>query len=209
MKKQVKKIALYGGAFNPVTIGHIQAAQFLSSTLPEFEEVWMMPCYTHMYGKHMASPEHRLAMLKLAIQDARDARLHAFAYEIDNQLESPTVHIIDRLLHDKTYVDIHFSMIIGTDNANTFRSWINGEELAARIPFIVLSRAGVKVDEEVTWYKNTPHIDLTECAPVPAEPISSTEVRHAVRANDEEFLKKAVCGPVLSYVYANHLYKDF
>jgi len=84
------KVAILGGAFNPITIGHIQLAQFVLNTSGEFDEVWIMPANNHMAGKEMESPEHRYKMCEHAAQV--DGRIKVFNYEIKtNCLEK---HII-------------------------------------------------------------------------------------------------------------------
>ena len=61
------KIAILGGAMNPITVGHIQIAQFVLNTSKTFDEVWIMPIFKHMYNKEIASAKDRLAMCELAI----------------------------------------------------------------------------------------------------------------------------------------------
>jgi len=73
------KVALLGGAFNPITKAHIQMAQFVLNTSGEFDEVWLMPAYDHMNGKQMESAEHRLEMCRIASQV--DGRIKVFDYE--------------------------------------------------------------------------------------------------------------------------------
>src|SRR4051812_6096446 len=44
------RVALLGGAFDPVHRGHLEvAAEVLR--LGEVDEVWLMPCYEHLEGK--------------------------------------------------------------------------------------------------------------------------------------------------------------
>src|SRR5574343_117220 len=69
------EIAILGGAFNPIHIGHIQLAQFILQ-LGIFDEVWLMPSYNHMFKNDIVSSEHRLEMCKLAIK--KDNRIKIF-----------------------------------------------------------------------------------------------------------------------------------
>jgi len=45
-------VAILGGAFDPITIGHVQVAeQVLAKGL--VDEVWFMPCFKHRFGKRL------------------------------------------------------------------------------------------------------------------------------------------------------------
>jgi nicotinate-nucleotide adenylyltransferase len=39
----MRNIALYGGAFDPPHIGHLQLIHALTK-VPEMDEVWLLPC---------------------------------------------------------------------------------------------------------------------------------------------------------------------
>ena len=59
-----KKIALLGGAFDPPHQGHQTMIEQLFA-LFGFDEVWLIPCYSHPFDKSMTSPADRLAMTKI------------------------------------------------------------------------------------------------------------------------------------------------
>ncbi len=203
-----KKVALFGGAFNPVTTGHLKVAQFVLDHSQSFDEVWFMPCYKHMYGKAMATPQQRVDMLRAAIEASGDGRLKVFDYEIEHELAGETFHMVKRLLQeDFAKQQISFSIIIGMDNANTFSQWVNSEELERLMSFVVVPRAGDDADQTVSWYRKPPHIDLTSCGHTPSEVISSTMVREAIQQNDQGFLQEGVCPEVLYYIEKHALYQ--
>src|SRR5262245_22404448 len=77
-------VAIFGGAFNPITVGHVAVARFVLNSSRVFDEVWLMPCHEHMGGKSMASPEDRLEMCRRASR--ADGRIKVFDYEIRHQL---------------------------------------------------------------------------------------------------------------------------
>lgn len=206
------KVAIYGGAFNPITIGHIQVAQFLLNTSGEFDEVWILPAYKHMYGKHMESPEHRLEMCRLAAKV--DNRIKIFDYEIKNQLAGETYYFVKKLKEEKELTEqFHFSIIIGLDNANTFENWVNYELLERLIRFVVVPRGGYVVSHPNAWYLKEPHIYLSGDNPVME--VSSTEVRElfieyyktAHPKLEDELLKKIPLD-VYQYILKNKLYTE-
>lgn len=195
------RVAILGGAFNPIHNAHIQLAQFVLNTSGEFDEVWLMPAYNHMYNKNMVSAEHRLNMCKIAT--AKDARIKVFDYEIRNQLKGETYYFFKRLKEEKELTEKYqFAMIIGQDNANTFDKWVNFEELERMTQFVVVPREGVQRDPNVTWYFQKPHIYLNnETSIIEA---SSTFVRNNLNNSDIlNYLDKNV----YSYIIENKLYQ--
>lgn len=198
------KVALLGGAFNPITLGHIQLAQFVLNTSGQFDEVWIMPTYNHMYNKKMLSPEQRLEMCRLVANV--DRRIKVFDYEIKNQLSGETFYLFKRLLQEKELVDKYdFSLIIGLDNANTFDKWVNYEELERLAKFVIVPRKGYKRDESVDWYLKPPHIFLNTETDIIE--ISSTDIRNMIVDGDENVFKY-LNSDVYKYIIDNNLYKE-
>jgi len=200
------KVAILGGAFNPITLGHIEVARYVLNTSKAFDEVWMLPCGTnHMHGKEMALPENRLSMCRLAIHDPR---IKVCEYEIVNQLSGETYQTVK--LYD-------FSWIIGMDNANTFDTWVNYELLERMIRFVVVPRVGYVMDPKVNWYFKPPHIFLAN-ADQPIREVSSTEVRSCLKHNWKIYdgsgtwahgnpLDKMLDPAVYKYIIENQLYR--
>ena len=64
------RIAILGGAFDPPTLGHIDAALVVLGARRGIDEVWLTPVGGHRFGKLMTPPHARLAMCNLATHDA-------------------------------------------------------------------------------------------------------------------------------------------
>lgn len=193
----MRKVAIFGGAFNPITLGHIEVANLvLRSAL--VDEVWLMPAYSHMYHKVMISPEHRLKMIELSTDDPH---IKPFDFEIKYGLTGETYKLVDKLLSDPNYKDFEFSFIMGLDNANTFHKWVKYEYLRDTIPFIVVPRTGYHPIKEVDWYLKPPHTYLVSD---PLMEISSTDVRNAIK--NGESLEGMLHPVVIEYIYKNFLY---
>ena len=77
-----KRIALYGGTFDPVHSGHLEIARRVSE-LFEIEKVLFVPAQVapHKVGRPVTEPIHRYAMLALATQN--DPRLLISTFELD------------------------------------------------------------------------------------------------------------------------------
>ena len=198
------KVTIFGGAFDPITNGHIQTAQFILNTSGQFDEVWLMPAFKHMAGKDMASSNDRMNMCYKAAQV--DGRIKVFNYEIKNKLAGETYNFFKRLLDDDEFKDkYNFSMVIGLDNANTFDKWVNFEELERLIRFVVVPRKGVERDPNVTWYLKEPHIFLNKETDIIE--ISSTQVREDLHGNIFRSTIEGLDPKVLNYITDHGLYK--
>jgi nicotinate-nucleotide adenylyltransferase len=197
------KVAILGGAFNPVHKGHIQLAQFVLNTSGEFDEVWLMPAYQHMYNKHMESAENRLAMCELAAKV--DGRIKIFDYEIKNQLKGETYYFFKRLKEEKELTEKYqFAMIIGLDNANSFNKWVNYEELERMARFVVIPRPGIQRDINVDWYLKQPHIFLNGESKIMEA--SSTLVRSILTGSTPTNVLNYLSQDVYDYIKEHKLY---
>jgi nicotinate-nucleotide adenylyltransferase len=202
------KVAILGGAFDPIHVGHIQVAQAVLNYSKAFDEVWLCPCFCHLYGKKMTAPKHRLEMCRLAAQV--DGRIKVFDYEIKNKFKGETYHFMKSLLEeDFAKNEYNFSLIIGQDNAQSFDRWYNYELLERMCRFIVVPRQGVSTPKGDAWYLKPPHIYLAPDEPIMR--ISSTRVREMFQSSrgicSKEVLTKVLNSKVLAYIFENKLYQ--
>jgi nicotinate-nucleotide adenylyltransferase len=201
MKKQA---AVLGGAFDPITRAHIQIALFVLDRNLAFDEVWIMPCYRHIYDKKMASHRHRLAMCSIAA--SKESRVKVCDYEIRNEFIGGTYHLMKKLLKEEFIKDrFIISLIIGLDNANTFHSWVEHEALRKLIRFVVVPRQGVSVDPDVDWYRKPPHIYLE--ADKPIMKVSSTQVRELLHHGEYHKAEELLDPAVFAYIRKHVLYR--
>lgn len=202
------RVAILGGAMNPITNGHIKNAQHVLDNA-DVDFVWIMPCFAHLYGKEMASAKDRLEMCRLAAK--ADKRIEVSDYEITRQLSGETYYMIKRLMQEPFANQYEFSFIIGQDNANTFDRWSNYKHLEQAIRFIVCPRPGTEFDPDKAWYMKPPHMYLKSSDSLME--ISSTQVRQAIRLGDSigymspETLNGIVDAEVFRYINKHHLYE--
>lgn len=205
------KVAIFGGAFSPITNGHVAIAELILNTSSEFDLVWFLPCYAHMYGKKMAPAKHRLQMCRLAVQ--HDRRIEVFDYEIKNKLGGETYHLAKRLFsEDFAKHQFDFSFVIGLDNALTFNKWQNFEDLERMARFVVVPRPGYAEKNNKAWYMRSPHMFL--CPEKELPDISSTQIRANLKIMWQgvpsgmayNFVKENLNPEVFKYIKNNRLY---
>ncbi len=64
MNQDKKKIGCLGLSADPPHSGHLEIARLLLRK-GLVDEVWLIPCYRHSFGKPLSSPEDRWQMAKL------------------------------------------------------------------------------------------------------------------------------------------------
>lgn len=193
----VDNVAIYGGAFDPTTLAHIEVAEvvYQQTGMP----VWMMPCYSHKFGKKLTSPICRLRMVELAAKG--HSFITPFPYEIYVQHAGSMYDTLVAL--SKIHVTKKFHLVMGMDNANDIEKWYMYEKLLKEFACIVIMRKGCPIQSE--WWYKYPHSAIrleTE--------LSSTDVRDAIAAGNNEWAQKAVPPRVWEYIKTHSLfgYKD-
>lgn len=197
-------VGILGGSFDPITIGHLQIANSaMNLVLDEnynsiLDEVWFLPCYEHSFGKKLLSPEIRIEMMKLQLEDHSKYRI--CEYEIFNKSHGSTYETLVNFNKATSGLPLNFYYIIGADNTQSMENWIDHEKLINEFKFIVVPRPGYQVAE---WAKKEPHI-ISENQRM--ADISSTKVRQAALNEDYDTVKHYVGQKVGDFIQKNKLY---
>ncbi len=139
------KIALFGGTFDPVHLGHLAVAWAAAEKFG-FGLVYFVPADIppHKQKRKLTDFQHRFAMLALAtaeeprfVPSLLDAPTGQANYSID------TVRRLKKTLKksDKLY------FLVGMDAFQDIATWRQPEELLAECDFIVASRPGYSLAE--------------------------------------------------------------
>src|SRR5918994_5497946 len=139
-----QRIALYGGTFDPVHVGHLEIARKVSQ-LFEIERVLFIPAQVapHKVGRPVTEPIHRYAMLALATQN--DPRLSISTFELDAPDRRYTVDTIEHFQHELGgSIDLFF--IMGADSWSEITTWREWERLLAMSDHVVVTRPGYEIE---------------------------------------------------------------
>ena len=136
-----KSVAVLGGAFDPVHLGHLALAEDTFAELA-LDAVWFVPTAqsplkTKPPSLHAAG---RLRLLQLAVADFSD--FHVCPTELHRGGISYTIDTVRHL--NERHPDVTFSWIIGADQVRQLDQWHAIAELAERISFIVVARPGIE-----------------------------------------------------------------
>ena len=135
-------LAIYGGTFNPIHVGHLIVAQDVLD-ITRWDSLAFMPVALppHKTAEGLLPAAQRLAMLRLAI--AGDPRLSVADDEIRLGGPSFTWRTVQRL-QEKGAEDIYW--LIGADMLPDLLQWRNIAELMAAVNFVVMRRPNQDID---------------------------------------------------------------
>ncbi|ATZ17296.1 nicotinic acid mononucleotide adenylyltransferase [Williamsoniiplasma luminosum] len=140
-----KKIALFGGSFDPIHTDHVNIAKTCYEKLG-FEEVWFIPAYLNPFKKaQLSSIKDRLAMLRIVEEKYDFIRINQ--YEISNNRPTSTFETLSYII--KHYPDNDFAFIMGSDQLDTFEQWSNFNQLIKIMPFKVFLRDEKNFNQEI------------------------------------------------------------
>ena len=134
----MKKTGLYFGSFNPVHIGHIAIAGYMTEFTP-MDEIWFVVSPQNPLKKKesLLDDYQRLHMTNLAIDKYDRMR----ASDIEFKLPVPS-YTIDTLAHLEEKNPAHeFCLVMGEDNLFTLHKWKNAEELVRKCADLRISPA--------------------------------------------------------------------
>lgn len=184
-----KSVAIFGGAFNPPHIGHLNVAKTILNKIDCISEINFVPSIDESY-KDLAPIQHRCNMLEIMLENETNMSV----------LITDVVKTFDFAEQfSQTGKDFYF--VIGQDNANKIYNWKNHNKLTEKYKFIVVERECSKPD--LDWYKVEPHIFLNFDTKA-----SSSSFRKLYKSNSfAKCIDKYIIHPnVLQYIEKNSVY---
>lgn len=138
----MKRIAFYGGSFDPVHDGHLTIARKLSE-LFELDEFVFIPAFhaPHKKDKKPTSAFHRFAMLCLATGD--EPQIKVSRMEIEAPERPFTVETLTRLKNELTDTKIFF--VMGADSWQDITTWREWEKVLTMTNIIVVTRPDYEI----------------------------------------------------------------
>jgi nicotinate-nucleotide adenylyltransferase len=220
-----KRIAIYGGTFDPVHAGHLEVARQVLQ-LFAIDEFLFMPARRapHKLDRQPSSALHRYAMLALATR--ADPQFTVSTFELEQPERGYTVDTLSHLcgqLGDAA--DLFF--VMGADSWSEITIWHEWQRLMTLANLIVVTRPGYDVAldqaDEVTAGRV---VDLRGLSPASSlqnadsdalqvfitdavmHDVSATAVRQAVRGERKDDLDKLVPLEVADYIRKYGLYRN-
>ena len=191
----MSKVGLFGGTFDPIHHGHLITAQSVKE-LRTLDKIIFVPAFISPHKQHekASSAEHRLNMLKLALNDI------PFFECSDFEIKQHTIsYTIDTLREFKNYFD-EIELIIGYDNIFKFHTWKEPDEILKLANVIVLKRKSSHPLDFVDKY-----VEAATFVQTRGIEISATDIRN--RVHQDLPIHYLVPKIVENYIYKQKLYK--
>ena len=191
-KQQTKKIALFGGSFNPIHNRHIQIIKEISKR-KIVDEVWILPCKNHAFAKKFAPAIDRVKMIKLGIKEIKSTKICDI--ELKSHGKSYMINTIKKL---KAKYPHKFFLVAGSDILYEIKKWHKYKELLKEVEFVILKRLGYA-------FKEVPGLKIYKKITSQPNNISSTDIREKVKKSKS--LKKLMPLSIIEYIKKKGLYQ--
>lgn len=140
-----RRLGVLGGTFDPVHVGHLDAADAARSALA-LDDVLFVPSHDppHRTGHPHATAFHRFALVALAVDGRTGYRVSDL--EVRRQDSSYTSDTLRRL-HAAGWQPSQLYFLLGTDAFAEIATWHEFPAVLDGAHFVVVARPGVTIDE--------------------------------------------------------------
>ncbi len=195
------KVGLFFGSFNPIHIGHIAIAGYMT----EFEgldEVWFVvsPQNPLKRKETLLDDYQRLYMVQLATGNTDSLK----ASDIEFRLPVPS-YTIDTLAYlEEKFPGNKFCLVMGEDNLYTLHKWKNGLDLVKKCPVYVYPRPDTKRPASPLLDQILDAAEIHR-AKAPMMEISGTFIRNGIKRGKN--MSYYVPEKVWKYIEEMHFYE--
>lgn len=190
-----------GGSFNPIHKAHYRMAECFLREM-NCDVCYFVPAALSPFKKGdscYATSEHRLAMVKLAIQDNPLFRF------CDEEIKRGGIsYTIDTISWFKEqFPDSSLFLLIGADQAKEFTLWKQWEAIIKAVQLCIINRKGILEKDAIsqTLTINSKPPVWIDC---PIINISSSMIRNNIR--NQKSISNLVPSKVEKYIYDHKLY---
>ena len=210
------RLGILGGTFDPIHVGHLDAADAASAALA-LDEILLVPAHDQPLRavEPRASTYHRFALAVLAIADRPAYRVSDL--ELLRPGRSYTEDTL-RAMHASGWRGSQLFFIVGTDAFAGIAAWHGYPELLDLAHFVVIARPGTSIDDAT---QRTPQLRARMCTarsepvaidaptriflvPAHTRDVSSTAIRERLAAGQS--IQDLVPPAVTRHIYKHHLY---
>ena len=186
-------VILYGGAFNPPTIGHVEIIKYLLEKYHDYKII-ILPANNDYKSQTNIDFHHRVKMLEIIKRKINNNRLIISDYELGLDEYEGTYNTLEHFNHPY--------FVIGSDALSKIELWIMYPNVVIDNKFIVFPRDGYNIKE--IFNSNILLQEYRENFIIIEDfheiDVSSTEYRNHLN-------KRIVLKEVEDYIKANNLYE--
>lgn len=197
----MKKIAIYGGSFDPPHEGHKLLAKNLAKSCGADKVLIIPTAMSPFKNTSGATSSQRYEMCKLAFNESL---FEVSDIEINRGGKSYTIDTVNSV--KELYPNSDLYLFMGDDMFLSFNKWYKYEEIANKCTLVAACRTEKleELDNMRAFARDVLHLGedrVIFCESVPVE-ISSTIIRENVKNNCFDYIKADVAG----YIKAKGLY---
>ncbi len=199
MSASLKRVALFGGAFDPFHNGHLATVSLLLSS-GLIDQVLVVPCGDRPDKPHTSPAADRLAMAHLAVESrfCGDSRVQVSDAQVAGRAGYATVDLLSHFKKEMPSAEL--LVVVGAELVPELHTWREPETLKQLAHLLVVRRPGAPEPLMPAGWKATmllqPYSDEVE--------VSSTELREKIAAGEP--LQGLLPAPVREYCVQKGLY---
>ncbi len=203
MNNTPERIAIFGGAFNPPTIGHTQVlTQVLEET--SVDKIILSPDGHRLDKDYGISIKDKIEISNIFAQSLRQKGLNVEmdTHFLEGKNNGPTTTVaVDKYFREKYWDDIWH--IFGSDVAQWMQNWEwnTNQYIEKKLQKIFLWRPGYQLNANEYGIENYEYLDSKFL-----EDISSTMVREMVKQKRQEVTDIIGAAQILNYIQQQNLY---
>jgi nicotinate-nucleotide adenylyltransferase len=190
----MRRVAFYGGSFDPPTIAHIMVASHLIINEDIIDEQLVVPCFQHLEKKEQTDFEDRFDMCKRAFGWLPRTTVSNIEQELGGG--SLTVRTIRALKQRNP--DWHMYIVMGADLVARADTWDGWDELLMEATPLIVGRAGMPSD--------TINKDRVRTPICPA--LSSTDIRTFLVNGEHDKAARYLPREVMRFIQERGLYRN-
>ncbi len=201
----MSNIALFGGTFDPIHLGHVNLAK--AAVLEcQLDKLIFIPNYISPFkqNRKIASGFHRSEMIRRILTE--NPKFQISDYELEREGPSYTYNTLKYF--SERYPDDQIAFVVGFDSVLSLDSWYHGEDILRKYPIITGARPGISNPDcfrKIQSYEEDYRSQITVLNMKPFD-VSSSDIRELVRNGKSiaEFVPRSV----EKYINENGLYRD-
>jgi len=146
-KQHPRRIAIFGGSFDPIHNGHLSVARAADRRF-NFDELHFIPASRppHKLKQHLAPFPHRFAMVSLASTELRTSFRRWLKPARISAARNSTIPWIRSAISATSTMAIGFFFMIGADAFLDIPMWKEYETLLMLCDFIIANRPGIRTE---------------------------------------------------------------
>lgn len=190
------KIGIFSGSFNPIHIGHLILADYITE-FTDVDEIWfsVTPHNPLKDTSELLDENIRYEMVSKALEPYSKFKVSNFEFTLPRP--SYTINTLEAL--SENYPEHEFSLILGADNWDNFHQWKDYKTILDKFHIYVYPRLGYTLSISKALRGKVEGLES------PIIEISSTFVRNSIA--EGKFLKAFLPDAVYTYIKEKDLYR--